>query len=381
MFATSPRSVYLHVPFCRHRCGYCNFSVVAGRDYLIQRYLNAVEREIAWLDQKYEIDTLFFGGGTPSHLQPQQLRRLMDSVRSRFRLSDGFEFTAECNPNDLTPATADALQAIGVNRVSLGVQSLNIRKLKLLEREHSADDVARAVRLSQPFASVSIDLIFATPGESLADWQSDLDSALQLQPDHVSAYELTYEKGTRFWSRHVDRKTSHDNEDLRADMYSHAIDRFAVAGMPQYEVSSFASNEHRCRHNEVYWSGDPYLAFGPGASRFVDGVRETNHSSTMFWLKQIELGVNPIAERVQLSPEDAARERLAIGLRHVDGVAGQHFVSATGFEIADLLGEHFAMLQQHNLLVHDSDDGAWKLTRAGRMVYDQIATKIVAENL
>ncbi|MDA8563601.1 radical SAM family heme chaperone HemW [Mariniblastus sp.] len=369
-----PRSVYVHVPFCRHRCGYCNFSVVAGRDYLVERYLNAIETEIGWLEKSYEIDTLFLGGGTPSHLSPANLERLMVSIRSRFSLADDAEVTAECNPNDLDASTATALAACGVNRISLGVQSLDAAKLKSLERDHTLEDVHRAVERARLFASsVSVDLIFAAPGETLEEWQRDLEAALQLQTDHVSAYELTYEKGTQFWNRLNAKSITEADEDTRADMYNHAISRLNDAGLAQYEISSFAKAGHRCRHNEVYWNGQPYFAFGPSAARFVDGVREMNHLSTMKYFKHVEAGERPIDFHEQLSPEAAARERLSIALRHVDGVDCKNFERETGFSITQLLGENGPSWQQQGLMTLDD---RVRLTAAGRMIYNHITTQI-----
>ena len=145
----APRSAYIHIPFCRHRCGYCNFTLVAGRDYLIERFLNAIEKEIGWLDRRYELDTLFLGGGTPTHLSPHQLDRLGNIIRSKFSLADAAEVTSECNPNDLTRAVGDALAKIGVNRISMGVQSFNAEKLKRLERDHNRSDIESAVSVAR----------------------------------------------------------------------------------------------------------------------------------------------------------------------------------------------------------------------------------------
>ena len=371
---SSPRSVYVHVPFCRHRCGYCNFSVVAGRDYLVERYLNAIETEIGWLEDRYEIDTLFLGGGTPSHLAGKDLQHLLSIIRSRFSFCQDAEVSAECNPNDLNAATASALADCGVNRISLGVQSLDATKLKSLERDHTSEDVHRAVEQARSFASsVSVDLIFAAPGESLEGWQRDLESALGLQTDHVSAYELTYEKGTQFWNRLNTKSITEADEDTRADMYSHAIDRLNAAGLAQYEISSFAKEGHRCRHNEVYWNGKSYFAFGPGAARFVDGVREMNHLSTMQYLKQVEAGERPVDFHEQLAPEAAARERLSIALRHVDGVDCDSFERQTEFTVNELLGEYGPTWQEQGLVTLNE---RIQLTAAGRMIYNHIATQI-----
>ena len=206
----APRSAYIHVPFCRHRCGYCNFALVAGRDRLIEPYLDAIEAEVQKLPEVYQLDTLFFGGGTPSHLSAVQMKRLGLILSHRFRLSADAEVTAECNPADITIESLDALQELGVNRISLGVQSFNDDKLKILQRDHSSEIAKAGFRLAMDrFKNVSMDLIFAAPGETLQDWEIDLDAAIELEPTHISTYELTYEKGRtvrigrRFASQYV----------------------------------------------------------------------------------------------------------------------------------------------------------------------------------
>jgi oxygen-independent coproporphyrinogen-3 oxidase len=371
-----PRSVYIHVPFCRHRCGYCNFSVVADRDYLIQRFLRGIETEIQSLDRRYEIDTLFLGGGTPSHLPPADFARLFEIVRSRFDLAIDAEVTAECNPSDVSQDRVALFQQSGVNRVSLGVQSFNEAKLKRLERDHTPAIVTDAVEMIRKrIDNVSMDLIFAAPMETLGDWRVDLEAAMDLNPSHLSTYELTFEKGTRFWNRLNQGELRQSNEDLRARMYEHTLDRTAEAGLDQYEVSSFAGRGNRCRHNLAYWNGEPYFAFGPGASRFVDGIRETNHQSTMYYLKQMELGRSPVADCERLDPQHAAAERLAIGLRQNDGVDKQLFFDAVGVSVDEMLGEFRTTMLENGLAI---DDGAvLRLTRRGMMMCDRVSVEIL----
>jgi len=372
----APRSLYIHVPFCRHRCGYCNFTLVAGRDHLIERFLEALQREISWLGESYELDTVFLGGGTPSHLSPPHLQRLSNIIRSRFSLSQGAEVTAECNPNDLSHDRGEALAKLGVNRISLGVQSLNATKLELLERDHNVVEIENAVQVARAFCrSVSIDLIFAAPSETLSQWKADLDQAIALEPDHLSTYELTYEKGTQFWNRLNRGRLSQADEELRAQMYSSAIERLSQSKFYQYEVSSFAKSEHRCRHNLVYWSGAPYFAFGPGAARFVESIRQTNHQSTMNYLKLVEQGQSPVRESEKLGPLNSAKERLAIGLRLIDGVDAQQFESSTGFSIDKILGNLAQKLQENEMLTQT--DGLWRLTAKGILVCDWISSEIV----
>ncbi|MDG1875402.1 MAG: radical SAM family heme chaperone HemW [Mariniblastus sp.] len=371
-----PHSLYIHIPFCRHRCGYCNFTLVAGRDYLIDRYLDALETELGWLEGSYKLSTLFFGGGTPSHLRPIHLDRLNDMVRSKFSIGDEAEITAECNPNDMDLDKANALSRLGVNRISLGVQSLNPVKLRTLERDHSPDDIKHAIEIARTFCqSVSIDLIFAAPDETLSQWKDDLDRALTLDPDHLSTYELTYEKGTQFWNRKSHGQFNEINEDSRAEMYLHTIDRLADCGWTQYEISSFSKPKHRCRHNLTYWKGDPYFAFGPGASRFIDGIRETNHQSTMQYLKLVESAQSPVADFEQLDTKSAAKERLAIGLRVIEGVHEGDFKRRTGHSVVSVLGDLVNQLLKYELIQHQ--DQIWKLTAKGVLLCDWISAEIV----
>jgi oxygen-independent coproporphyrinogen-3 oxidase len=352
---------------------------VAGRDYLIERFLNALETEIGWLDQVYEIETLFLGGGTPSHLSAAQMERLGSIIRSRFVLNQRSEFTAECNPNDLDEACSQALATLGVNRISLGVQSLNPAKLQRLERDHGLADIQNAIELARQFAtSVSFDLIFAAPQETLSEWDEDLESATELQPDHLSTYELTYEKGTHFWNRLSRGDLAQSDEDLRAEMYTLAIEKLQRSGLRQYEVSSFARSGHACRHNQAYWIGDPYFAFGPGAARFIDGIRETNHQSTMKYLQLVESGQPPVAEREQLAPRAAAAERLAVGLRLNGGLNPVEFKTRTGFSIAEIFGDLRESLIENGLLTQAESTGNWLLTHRGLMVCDWIAGEIVS---
>lgn len=374
---TKPRAAYIHIPFCRHRCGYCNFTLVANRDYLVDRFLDAIEQEIGWLEERFELDTLFLGGGTPSHLSPANLTRLRSIVDSRFTLDPNAEVSAECNPNDLSKEKSDALADFGINRISLGVQSLNAKKLQRLERDHDREDIRAAVDQAQRFAdSVSFDLIFAVHGESLIDWKQDLQAALELTPDHLSTYELTYEKGTQFWNRQSRGELRLANEDLRADMYMAATDMIEQAGLEAYEISSFAKPGHLCRHNESYWTGQPFFAFGPGASRYVDGIRQTNHRSTMQYLKLIESGQSPATFSEELSPEASARELLAIGLRRVVGVEENAFFNLTQFRINDLLNDVKEFWLRFGLI--ESRLGNWRLTFRGRMLCDQLAAEIVS---
>jgi len=366
-----PRSAYIHVPFCRHRCGYCNFTLVAGREELVPNYLAALERELAGLAQPHEVETLFFGGGTPTHLAAGDLERLLVLAAGWFPLAAGGEMSIEANPLDLDDARAAVLAAGGVTRVSLGAQSFVPHKLRLLERDHKADDIARAVQQARRFAaSLSLDLIFGVPGETLADWEADLNAALALAPDHVSTYGLTFEKGTAFWSRLQRGELAPSDEDLERQMYELAIDRLTAAGYEHYEVSNFARPGYRCRHNEVYWTGGSYFAAGPGAARYVGGRRETNHRSTTTYIARVLAGRSPVAEAEELGPEDAARERLVLGLRRLEGVDLQAFAERSGYSVVELAADALPRMLSQELL--EIVAGRLRLTRRGLLVSDAI---------
>lgn len=371
MAASPPRSAYIHVPFCVHRCGYCNFAVVAGREDLVEPFLQALAVELSWLGKSCEVDTLYFGGGTPTFLAPEQLQTLCELALHWHPLADGYEWTVEANPADLDRDRIEVLARLGVNRLSLGAQSFNDDKLTILQRDHRADDIGRAVELAREAdMRVSLDLIFAAPGETFEQWQADLDQALALAPDHLSTYGLTYERGAPFWSLRQRGDLTAVPEEVERDMYLWAIERLGQAGYEHYEISNFAQPDQRSRHNEVYWSGDGYFAAGPGAARYVDGQRETNHQSTTTYLRRVLGGQSPVAQRECLNDQQRAREQLVFGLRRLEGVDRHTFFRCTGFELDHLVGAEIARFVELGML---RDDGTCvRLTREGLLVSDSL---------
>ncbi|MCI0492241.1 MAG: radical SAM family heme chaperone HemW [Planctomycetes bacterium] len=366
-----PRSAYIHVPFCRHRCGYCNFTLVAGRQDLVGDYLRAIELELARLGIPRDVDTLYYGGGTPTFLTPEQLSRLTQTVLQWHPLASGYEWTVEANPADVNEAMVGTLTECGVTRLSLGAQSFHQQKLRLLERDHEPDDVKRAMKLARDNGmQVAIDLIFATSGETLNQWHADMEGALAIEPDHVSVYGLTFERGSAFWGRRKRGELVEVDEELQREMYALAIDRLTAAGFEHYEISNFARPGRRSRHNETYWSGAGYYAAGPGAARYVAGIRETNHRSTTTYLHRVLAGDSPVAEREQLNPEARARELLVFGLRRMEGVARHDFNDQTGFQIDALVAAPLKKFMAAGLL---ADDGEHiRLTRHGLFVSDAL---------
>ncbi|TXT35887.1 MAG: oxygen-independent coproporphyrinogen III oxidase [Planctomycetota bacterium] len=367
----SPRAAYLHVPFCAHRCGYCDFTLLAGRDDLSGDYLRALEIELRQLERPREVDTLFFGGGTPTHLEPDKLARLLELAREWFTLAPGYEFSVEANPAGLTDEKLRLMADAGVNRVSLGVQSFDEGLLKLLERDHRAADILDAVaRLQQRFENVSLDLIFALPGQTLAHWRETLRRAIELQPTHLSTYGLTFEKGTTFWSRREKGAIEQLPNELERDMYAAAMDDLTAAGFEQYEISNFARPGFRCRHNQTYWRALPYFGFGPGAARYLRGRRESNHRSTTTWIKRVFAGQSGVAMSEELTPEHRAREAIVLGLRQLDGIRRDEFQTLTDFDLDALTGETIRDEVAAGR-IEDFGDGI-RITRAGRFFADPV---------
>jgi len=366
-----PRSAYIHVPFCAHRCGYCDFTLVARRDDLIDAYLQAMAIDLAQLERPREVDTLFFGGGTPTHLPADQLRRLMNLALRWFVPAEGAEICVEANPAGLDDAKITVLADAGVNRVSLGVQSFDAGVLKLLERDHGRVEITSAVeRLRSYIPNIGFDLIFGIPGQSLDLWAKTLEEAIGLAPTHVSTYGLTFEKGTTFYSRLTKGRLRRCDEEAEREMYALAMDRLPQAGFEQYEISNFARPGFRSRHNEIYWRGLPFYGFGPGAARYIAGRRELNHRSVTTWIKRIQTGESPLADAEELSPEERARERVMLGLRRASGILLADFKRETGFDFRELSPS--ALSQNLKLELLEEADGSIRLTREGRFVADTV---------
>lgn len=378
----TPSAAYIHVPFCRHRCGYCNFSVIADHDDLTERYLAAIDRELAVLDRP-TISTVFIGGGTPTHLEPAALSRLLQLVRDRLDLSDAHEWTVEANPEDISAEKLRLLSEFGVNRLSLGVQSFQDDKLRTLERGHTGCSARASIELAAEYISnLSIDLIFGSPGddqrsaETLAEWIKDLDAASEMPIQHLSTYALTFEKGTSFWSRRNRGDLRTTTDDLEVDMYVAAQTRTSDAGFLQYEVSNFAKTEFQCQHNLAYWEGQGWFATGPGAARFANGSREVNHRSTLTYLKRMETTGDATDQRETITLEQYARERAAFGIRMLRGVDVEAIGRSANLSMNELIGEAIQQSIDEGLL-HHSEQNRIALTPKGVLFADTVASRFL----
>jgi oxygen-independent coproporphyrinogen-3 oxidase len=373
-----PRAAYLHIPFCAHHCGYCDFAVATGQDHAIDQYLQALGMELARLGQPQPVQTLFLGGGTPTYLDGRQLANLLELVLRWLTLTSNYEFSIEANPGTLTADKISILADHGVSRISLGAQSFHPHLLAVLERDHQPDDVLRAMdNIRERIANVSLDLIFGVPGQTLAKWETDLERSLALQPTHLSTYGLTYEKGTRLWKQQRQGEVQALAEEDELGMYLLAMDRLEGAGFEHYEISSFALPGYRCRHNQVYWANEAYFGFGMGAAAYVRGRRTLNTRDLHTYLHRALAGESCVFQEEELPPEQRARETMMLNLRRADGIDRPAFRSQTGFDVNELAGQ--ALRIQIDLGLLDDDGQRIRLTRRGKCVADAVISQLVKE--
>ncbi|ANM32060.1 hypothetical protein ABI59_03590 [Acidobacteria bacterium Mor1] len=320
----APSGVYLHFPFCAIRCTYCDFATVAGQDAKIDRYLDLLIREIESFQQDVpsEVDSIFLGGGTPSRMRPEQVARLLEAVSRRFDLKPGCETTIECNPESLDGDKVRGYHQAGVNRLSLGVQSLDDRILKSVGRAHDAaaalEAAAAARRAGIP--QLSVDLIAGLPGERLARWDRTLEQVAGLEPDHVSVYLLETDKDTPLARSIRHGRTEVDDDDSLADAYEKTVATLEGAGYELYEISNFAREGRVSRHNVKYWTDVPYAGFGLGAHAYAAGARRANRRDLDGYMDDLDQGIDPLDWADAWDPGRRLEEALVLGLRLREGV-------------------------------------------------------------
>jgi putative oxygen-independent coproporphyrinogen III oxidase len=373
-----PRAVYVHIPFCAHKCGYCDFASLAGVDHLADRYLATLEREVeTCLQGPQQVDTIFVGGGTPTRLRASQLETLCGFLKKWFVLPGDGEWTVEANPGTIDAEKADVLAEAGVNRISLGAQSFQPDLLAVLERQHGRAEVVRALEVIRPrFARWSLDLIFGVPGSTPSQWRDDLETALSLRPSHLSCYGLVFEKGTPLWARKQNGQVQPLGEEIERLMYETTIERLAQAGLAMYEISNFARPGEESRHNLVYWANDAYFGFGVGAARYLRGVRSTNTRDLDAYLRRVEAGESATGPHEELSPEERARETAMLMLRRTRaGIERGDFKRRTGFDLDLLCGSAIERFLARGYL---EDDGRTvRLTRQGVFVADHVFCELL----
>ena len=308
--------IYIHIPFCRSRCIYCGFYSTTSLG-LRQEYVDALCREMVLRGERIDIETVYIGGGTPSQLTIPQLKQIFDALFIYNKVEKGAEVTIEVNPDDVTAEFADEIQQLPVNRISMGAQTFDDARLRFLHRRHNAAQVEEAVRLlrSAGIRNISIDLMYGFPGESLTDWEHDIDDALALDVEHLSAYCLTVEEGTELWRM---QETLPDEETERA-MYELLIDKLEAAGFEHYEISNFAKPGFRSRHNSSYWTGVPYIGIGAAAHSYDGQTRSWNIADIHQYIEGIEKGIR-VFESETLDTDTRYNDMVTVALRTREGL-------------------------------------------------------------
>jgi oxygen-independent coproporphyrinogen-3 oxidase len=373
------RGLYVHVPFCFHKCHYCDFYSFVDREGRSGDYLAQLARDVAWTRGRVEgaIETVFVGGGTPTLLTADELRVLTDEIRS-LPLAREVEWTVEANPETIDLEKARVLAAAGVNRVSIGAQSFDPRHLKTLERWHDPANVARAAGYLREagIANFNLDLIFGIPGQTLAEWRDDLARAIAIAPEHLSCYGLTYEPNTAMHRRLELGQFEPCDDALEAEMYEATRDTLAAAGFAQYEVSNYAKPGRECRHNLVYWRNEPWWAIGPSASGFVGGHRFKVVPRLGDWLGRASPAqAQPVVDHE--APDDARHtsEALMLGLRLAEGIDEALERRAVALDSARQKVFDEAIAQQ--LLVRDAASRRLRFTRRGMLLANEVLSRLV----
>lgn len=375
-------TIYLHIPFCRVKCPYCDFASVAGREELIPRYVAGLARE---LEQRLDLAvpdpfapaSVYFGGGTPSLLSPDHVAHLLDVVRSRARPAAPMEVTLEANPGTVDRERLEGFRRAGIGRLTVGVQSFVPRLLRRIGRNHDVRQSRQTLADARAagFPELGIDLMFGLPGQTRADWERDLDSALGEHPTHLSLYDLTIEPGTRFWDLAASGRMPRPGEAACASMYAHACRRVEEGGLLLYEVSNFALPGSECVHNRAYWRGDPWIGAGAAAHGFEPadgdpdfGRRWWNHRDPLRYLQDVERGLLPEAGDERLSAAEAGDEALLLGLRTREGVDVDRFRARFGIDLRTALAPILSRAIEAGLLAIRGS--AIVATQDGRITLD-----------
>ncbi len=366
--------IYIHIPFCRSKCAYCDFYSLAGRDERMDPYNRALLahiRETSLLTEDMVVDTIYFGGGTPSWYGVKRLKSLLAEIKKRFRVEKGAEITLEANPDSVNPKDLRVLRRAGFNRISLGMQSACPEELLDIGRPHTFEQTRQAVAdaRSAGFDNLSLDLIYGLPGQNMERWQYSVEQAIALRPEHLSCYGLKVEEGTSL-ARRVAAGEVLPDDDLQADMYLWAVDRLAEAGYAQYEISNFAREGFRSAHNQRYWQMRPYIGFGPGAhsdfgSRRYSFVRDLDR-----YIEGLEKGV-PILEEDELIPaRERCSEYLMLRLRTVEGIEEWEYRSTYFMDFAPLQQRLESFAEQG--WAEKTPEGRWRLTPRGFLVSNSL---------
>ncbi|MGL5820637.1 MAG: radical SAM family heme chaperone HemW [Sarcina sp.] len=349
-------SLYVHIPFCDQKCYYCDFPSFAGKGELKDRYIQAINKEINQNLDDYIIDTIFVGGGTPSSLSVKQLENMLIEV-NKFEFAKNMEFTVECNPGSITREKLEVMRKYGVNRISMGLQAVQNTLLKDIGRIHSYEVFKENFKLVREcgFQNINVDLMFGLPGQRIEEWQESLEMICSLNPEHISAYSLIVEEGTKFERLYEEGKLKLPSEDVEREMYHLAKDILEQNGYKQYEISNYAKEGFECKHNIAYWKMYNWLGVGSAASSYIDGDRFTNYSKIEEYIEYMEKDLNIREFETKNEKEENIEEFMFMGLRMIDGISEKEFEHRFSKTVDDYYKSILEKFLKQGLLTREND--------------------------
>lgn len=371
-------SLYIHIPFCKQKCLYCDFSSYSGKEKLMDEYIKALNEEIIQKGKDYIISSIFIGGGTPSYLKDSNLESLLITLNG-LSLKKELEFTVECNPGTLDENKLNLMKKYDVNRISLGVQSTKNSLLKRIGRIHSYEDFENNYLLARKlgFQNINVDLMFGLPNQTVEDWEESLIKIAKLKPEHISAYSLIVEEGTPFYTLYEEDKLSLPEEEEERTMYLTTKKILSTYGYHQYEISNFAQSGKECFHNKVYWKCNEYLGLGVSASSFINEKRSKNIDNIEEYIERIKKHGNIIEEIHVNNTKDDMEEFVFMGLRMVEGIQINEFKERFGKDIYKVFGEVIEKNIEKELLI--SDSGKLYLSPRGIEVSNYVMSDFILE--
>lgn len=373
-------SLYIHIPFCKQRCFYCDFPTFAGKERFREEYIEALVKEIEEKCSNYLIKTIFIGGGTPSYLEERELKKLLIKV-SKLNLSENLEYSIECNPGTINEEKLKIMKNYGVNRISFGLQSCDDELLKKIGRIHTFEEFLDNYHLARKigFNNINIDLMYGLPNLSIENWKNTLEKICDLKPEHISAYSLIIEEGTAFYSLYEKDKLKLPNEEEERIMDKLTKEILNFNGYHQYEISNFALEGKECEHNKVYWSLDEYIGVGSSSSSYINGYRIVNIASINDYIKKINNNESVIAEKYKNSIEDEMEEFIFMGLRMVSGISLLKFKRRFGVDIYSIYNKVIEKNIKDGLLV--VEENKMFLTAKGMELSNSVMSDFILDKL
>jgi oxygen-independent coproporphyrinogen-3 oxidase len=377
----TPAGIYIHIPFCKSRCSYCDFATGLYKSDLAERYVQALLRDIettSKCETSQAVDTVYFGGGTPSMLSPAQTGQILDAVSKRFRVDSGAEITMEINPGSVTQSTLHEFRRLGINRASFGAQTFDDNELARLGRSHTSADTLRTFHNLREarFDNISFDLISGLPGQTMSGWQVNVDFSLQLRPEHLSFYLLEVHSETPL-AQHIKWGIQpKPDDDLAGEMYQSMLERACEAGYEHYEISNLCLPGRESRHNTKYWIGGAYYGFGCSAHSY-DGQnrRWSNERDVNAYVKAIENNETAVVEEYQLTPDELRAEAVFLGMRMMRGLDTREYRLLFGVDLREEHHDDFSRFREAGLIEFDGD--LIRLTRAGALMSNEVFARFV----